>query len=32
MLDGFAVLIPLTLIYNTYGFKVFRGKVRAAHD
>jgi cytochrome d ubiquinol oxidase subunit II len=32
MLVGFAVLIPVTLIYNTYGFKVFSGKVRAAHD
>jgi cytochrome bd-type quinol oxidase subunit 2 len=31
MLIGFAVLIPVTLIYNTYGFKVFSGKVRAAH-
>lgn len=28
MLIGFAVLIPLTLVYNTYGFKVFSGKVR----
>lgn len=27
MLVGFAVLIPVTLIYNTYGFKVFSGKV-----
>nr|WP_264084116.1 hypothetical protein [Pseudomonas azerbaijanoccidentalis] len=27
MLIGFAVLIPVTLIYNTYGFKVFSGKV-----
>jgi len=32
MLVGFAVLIPVTLIYNTYGFKVFSGKVRAARD
>lgn len=30
MLIGFAVLIPVTLIYNTYGFSVFSGKVRAA--
>lgn len=30
MLVGFAVLIPVTLIYNTYGFSVFSGKVRAA--
>jgi cytochrome d ubiquinol oxidase subunit II len=29
MLVGFAVLIPVTLIYNTYGFSVFSGKVRA---
>ncbi|MHC8344700.1 cytochrome d ubiquinol oxidase subunit II [Pseudomonas sp. RT6P73] len=32
MLVGFAVLIPVTLIYNTYGFKVFSGKVRAVRD
>ncbi|KAA0980437.1 cytochrome d ubiquinol oxidase subunit II [Pseudomonas sp. ANT_H12B] len=32
MLVGFVVLIPVTLIYNTYGFKVFSGKVRAARD
>ncbi|WP_415764331.1 cytochrome d ubiquinol oxidase subunit II [Pseudomonas sp. ZB1P45] len=32
ILVGFAVLIPVTLIYNTYGFKVFSGKVRAARD
>lgn len=32
MLIGFAVLIPVTLIYNTYGFSVFSGKVRAAGD
>jgi cytochrome d ubiquinol oxidase subunit II len=29
MLVGFAVLIPVTLIYNTYGLSVFSGKVRA---
>ncbi|CAI8777183.1 cytochrome bd ubiquinol oxidase subunit II [Pseudomonas sp. IT-347P] len=28
MLIGFAVLIPVTLIYNTFGFRVFSGKVR----
>jgi cytochrome d ubiquinol oxidase subunit II len=28
MLIGFAVLIPVTLVYNTFGFKVFSGKVR----
>ena len=32
MLVGFAVLIPVTLLYNTYGFSVFSGKVRAAGD
>lgn len=32
MLVGFAVLIPVTLIYNTYGFRVFSEKVRAIHD
>ncbi|QJI45439.1 cytochrome d ubiquinol oxidase subunit II [Pseudomonas sp. ADAK2] len=32
MLVGFAVLIPVTLIYNTYGFRVFSGKVRVVHD
>jgi cytochrome d ubiquinol oxidase subunit II len=32
MLVGFAVLIPLTLLYNTYGFRVFSGKVRAERD
>ncbi|HEX8586508.1 cytochrome d ubiquinol oxidase subunit II [Pseudomonas sp.] len=29
MLSGFAVLVPATLAYNTYGFWVFRGKVKA---
>jgi cytochrome bd-type quinol oxidase subunit 2 len=32
MLVGFAVLIPVTLIYNTYGFSVFSGKVRVNHE
>jgi cytochrome d ubiquinol oxidase subunit II len=32
MLVGFAVLIPVTLIYNTYGFSVFSGKVRVNRD
>ncbi|VVO75199.1 cytochrome d ubiquinol oxidase subunit II [Pseudomonas fluorescens] len=32
MLVGFAVLIPVTLLYNTYGFRVFSGKVRAVGD
>jgi cytochrome d ubiquinol oxidase subunit II len=29
MLVGFAVLVPVTLAYNTWGFWVFRGKVKA---
>ncbi len=29
LLIGFAVLIPVTLAYNTYGFWVFRGKIHA---
>lgn len=29
MLAGFAVLVPVTLVYNTWGFWVFRGKVTA---
>ncbi|WP_423204017.1 cytochrome d ubiquinol oxidase subunit II [Pseudomonas kribbensis] len=32
MLTGFAVLIPLTLFYNTYGFRVFSGKIHPAED
>ncbi|WP_431034786.1 cytochrome d ubiquinol oxidase subunit II [Pseudomonas yamanorum] len=32
MLVGFAVLIPVTLFYNTYGFKVFSGKVQSVED
>ncbi|HCS45638.1 MAG TPA: cytochrome d ubiquinol oxidase subunit II [Pseudomonas sp.] len=32
MLIGFAVLIPVTLLYNTYGFSVFSGKVHASRD
>jgi len=32
MLVGFAVLIPVTLVYNTYGFSVFSGKIRGARD
>lgn len=28
MLVGFAVLVPITLAYNTFGFRVFSGKVR----
>jgi cytochrome d ubiquinol oxidase subunit II len=32
MLVGFAVLIPITLVYNTFGFRVFSGKVRVAND
>ncbi|TWI49246.1 cytochrome bd-I ubiquinol oxidase subunit 2 apoprotein [Pseudomonas duriflava] len=29
ILAGFAVLIPATLAYSTFGFWVFRGKIRA---
>ncbi|SFB15395.1 cytochrome bd-I ubiquinol oxidase subunit 2 apoprotein [Pseudomonas sp. NFIX10] len=32
MLIGFAVLIPMTLFYNTYGFRVFSGKIRPVKD
>lgn len=32
MLVGFAVLIPVTLVYNTFGFSVFSGKVRVNRD
>jgi cytochrome d ubiquinol oxidase subunit II len=32
MLVGFAVLVPVTLFYNTYGFKVFSGKIRPVRD
>lgn len=32
MLIGFAVLIPITLAYNTFGFRVFSGKVHVASD
>lgn len=32
ILVGFAVLIPVTLIYNTYGFSVFSGKVRVTRE
>ncbi|MDH0747825.1 cytochrome d ubiquinol oxidase subunit II [Pseudomonas sp. GD03842] len=32
MLVGFAVLMPLTLLYNTFGFRVFSGKVRPLAD
>lgn len=28
MLSGFAVMVPITLGYNTLGFRVFTGKVR----
>jgi cytochrome bd-type quinol oxidase subunit 2 len=31
-LVGFAVLVPVTLMYNTYGFSVFSGKVRVDRD
>jgi hypothetical protein len=29
---GFRGLIPVTLIYNTYGFSVFSGKVRVTRE
>lgn len=32
MLVGFAVLLPVTLVYNTYGFRVFSGKIHPAKD
>jgi cytochrome d ubiquinol oxidase subunit II len=32
MLVGFVVLIPVTLIYNTFGFSVFSGKVRVTRE
>lgn len=32
MLVGLVVLMPLTLFYNTYGFRVFSGKVHAVRD
>lgn len=32
MLIGFAVLIPVTLIYNTFGFRVFSGKIHPIED
>ena len=32
MLVGFAVLIPVTLVYNTYSFRVFSGKIHPAKD
>ncbi len=32
MLTGFAILVPVTLAYNTYGFWVFRGKIRFARS
>ncbi|HKS12198.1 MAG TPA: cytochrome d ubiquinol oxidase subunit II [Pseudomonas sp.] len=30
MLVGFAVVVPVTLAYNTFGFRVFAGKIRPA--
>lgn len=32
MLIGFAVLIPVTLVYNTFGFRVFSGKIHPIED
>jgi len=31
VLIGFAAVVPLTLAYNTWGFRVFAGKVRARY-
>ncbi|WJO19530.1 cytochrome d ubiquinol oxidase subunit II [Pseudomonas soli] len=30
VLVGFALVVPVTLGYNTWGFRVFSGKVRAS--
>ena len=30
MLIGFALLMPVTIFYNTFGFRIFSGKVRPA--
>lgn len=32
MLIGFALLMPVTLFYNTYGFRVFSGKIRPVEN
>jgi cytochrome d ubiquinol oxidase subunit II len=32
ILMGFMVLVPFTLAYSTYGFWVFRGKIRPQQD
>lgn len=32
MLVGFVVLLPVTLVYNTFGFRVFSGKIHPAKD
>lgn len=29
MLVGFALLMPVTFVYNTFGFRVFRGKIHS---
>ncbi|WP_240349742.1 cytochrome d ubiquinol oxidase subunit II [Pseudomonas putida] len=29
MLVGFALLIPVTLFYNTFGFRTFSGKIHS---
>ncbi|MGY4494264.1 cytochrome d ubiquinol oxidase subunit II [Pseudomonas sp. TE3610] len=31
VLVGFAVLVPITLAYNTFGFSLFAGKIRTPH-
>ncbi|MDI7637477.1 cytochrome D oxidase subunit II, partial [Cronobacter sakazakii] len=32
MLIAFGVFVPITLIYNSWGFWVFRGKIHAARE
>ncbi|SEI43612.1 cytochrome d ubiquinol oxidase subunit II [Pseudomonas sp. NFR16] len=32
MLVGFALLMPVTLFYNTFGFRTFSGKIRRVED
>jgi cytochrome bd-type quinol oxidase subunit 2 len=29
MLVGFALLMPVTFFYNTFGFRVFSGKIHS---
>ncbi|WP_256743047.1 cytochrome d ubiquinol oxidase subunit II, partial [Cronobacter sakazakii] len=32
MLIAFGIFVPVTLIYNSWGFWVFRGKIHAARE